>query len=228
MLNLPLISIRRPVFALMLNVALVVLGLVSLTRLNVDLNPDVEFPFVTVTTILEGASPETIETEVTDVLEEQINTIEGIRELSSVSSEGSPRSSSSSKTGYDIDVKAQHVRGKMAPVRAELPLDIKDPVVTQIDPDATPILSIMLGGPVSVRELSELAENMVKGSAGTPARRRQHRDHRLAPPRGADLARSGPARRLRALDRTMSAPPCCWRTPRPPAAASRGASGSGR
>ena len=162
MLNLPLISIRRPVFALMLNVALVVLGLVSLTRLNVDLNPDVEFPFVTVTTILEGASPETVETAVTDVLEEQINTIEGIRELSSVSSEGISQIFVEFETGYDIDVKAQHVRGKMAPVRAELPLDVKDPVVTQIDPDATPILSIMLGGPVSVRELSELAENMVK------------------------------------------------------------------
>lgn len=162
MLNLPLISIRRPVFALMLNVALVVLGLVSLSRLNVDLNPDVEFPFVTVTTILEGASPETVETEVTDVLEEQINTIEGIRELSSVSSEGISQIFIEFETGYDIDVKAQHVREKMAPVRAELPLDIEDPVVTQIDPDATPILSIMLGGPVSVRELSELAENMVK------------------------------------------------------------------
>ena len=162
MLNLPLISIRRPVFALMLNVALVVLGLVSLTRLNVDLNPDVEFPFVTVTTILEGASPETVETEVTDVLEEQINTIEGIRELSSVSSEGISQIFVEFETGYDVNVKAQHVREKMAPVRAELPLDIEDPVVTQIDPDATPILSVMLGGPISVRELSELAENMVK------------------------------------------------------------------
>ena len=162
MLNLPLISIRRPVFALMLNVALVVLGLVSLSRLNTDLNPDVEFPFVTVTTLLEGASPETIETEVTDVLEEQINTIEGIRELTSISSEGVSQIFVEFESGYDVDVKAQHVRERIAPARAELPLDVEAPVVTQLDPDATPILSVMLGGPVSVRELSELAENTVK------------------------------------------------------------------
>lgn len=162
MLNLPLVSIRRPVFALMLNVGLVVLGLVSLSRLNVDLNPDVDFPFVTVTTMLEGASPETVETEVTDVLEEQINTIEGIRELNSVSAEGISQIFVEFETGYDVDVKAQHVREKIAPARAELPLDIEDPVVIQLDPDATPILSVMLGGPVSVRELSELAENTVK------------------------------------------------------------------
>ena len=162
MLNLPLISIRRPVFALMLNVGLVVLGLVSLTRLNVDLNPDVEFPFVTVTTVLEGASPETVETEVTDILEEQINTIEGIRELTSISAEGVSQVFVEFETGYDVDVKAQHVREKIAPARADLPPDIEAPVVAQIDPDATPILSVMLGGPVSVRELSELAENAVK------------------------------------------------------------------
>ena len=123
MLNLPLTSIRRPVFALMLNVGLVVLGLVSLNRLNVDLNPDVEFPFVTVTTVLEGASPETVETEVTDVLEEQINTIEGIRDLSSVSSEGISQIFVEFETDYDVDVKAQHVREKIAPVRADLPVD---------------------------------------------------------------------------------------------------------
>ncbi len=162
MLNLPLISIRRPVFALMLNVALVALGLVSLNRLNVDLNPDVEVPFLTVTTVLEGASPETVETEVTDILEEQINTIEGIRDLSSVSSEGVSQVFVEFETSYDVDIKAQQVREKVAPVRADLPLDAEDPVVTQLDPDATPILSVMLGGPVSVRELSEIAENMVK------------------------------------------------------------------
>ena len=162
MLNLPLLSIRRPVFALMLNLALVVLGLVSLNRLNVDLNPDVEVPFVTVTTVLEGASPETVETEVTDILEEQINTIEGIRDLSSVSSEGVSQVFVEFETDYDVDVKAQQVREKVAPVRAELPLDAEDPVVIQLDPDATPILSVMLGGPLSVRELSEIAENMVK------------------------------------------------------------------
>ena len=161
-MNLPLISIRQPVFALMLILGLVVLGLVSLQRLDVDLNPDVAFPFVTVTTLLPGAAPETIETEVTDLLEEQINTIEGIRNLSSTSSEGISQVFVEFELGYDIDVKAQQVREKIAPIRGELPLDIEEPVVTQLDPDANPILSVMVGGPLSIRELSEFAENTLK------------------------------------------------------------------
>ena len=146
----------------MLILGLVILGLVSLGRLNTDLNPDVDMPFVTVTTVLRGASPETIETEVTDVLEEQINTIEGIRTLSSTSSEGISQIFVEFEMGYDIDIKSQHVREKIAPARADLPLDIEDPVVSQLDPDASPIISVLIGGPISVRELSELAENTVK------------------------------------------------------------------
>jgi HAE1 family hydrophobic/amphiphilic exporter-1 len=79
-------SIRRPVFAVMLIGALVVLGLVSIPRLGIDLWPRVEFPMVVVTTILEGAAPETVEREVTQVLEESINTIEGLSSLRSFSS----------------------------------------------------------------------------------------------------------------------------------------------
>ena len=133
-----------------------------MTRLNVDLNPNVDFPFVTVTTVLRGAAPETIETEVTDLLEEQINTIEGIKTLSSTSSEGISQIFVEFELGYDVDIKAQQVREKIAPIRGELPLDIEEPVVTQLDPDAAPILSIMIGGPVSIRELSEIADNFVK------------------------------------------------------------------
>jgi HAE1 family hydrophobic/amphiphilic exporter-1 len=83
------VSIRRPVFAAMLILGMVVLGLVSLGRLEIQLDPDIEFPIATVSTELRGASPETVEREVTDVLEEQFNSIEGIRTLSSTSS---PRS----------------------------------------------------------------------------------------------------------------------------------------
>ncbi|MEM6703941.1 MAG: efflux RND transporter permease subunit [Acidobacteriota bacterium] len=161
-MNLPLLSIRRPVFALMLILGLVVLGLVSLTRLNPDLNPDVDMPFITVSTVLPGASPETIETEITDILEEQINTIEGIRELSSTSSEGISQIFVEFELGYDVDVKAQQVREKIAPARAQLPLDIEDPVVAQLDPDASPIISVLVGGQVSVREISEIAQNQIK------------------------------------------------------------------
>ena len=155
------VSVQRPVFALMLILGLVVLGLVSLSKLEVELNPDVEFPYVAVTTVLRGAAPETVEQEVTDVLEEEINTTEGIRTLRSVSSEGLSQILVEFELDYDVDVKAQQIREKASLARPRLPLDIEDPVVAQMDPDAAPILSVMLAGPVSIRELSEFAENEV-------------------------------------------------------------------
>ena len=85
------LSIRRPVFAAMLNLGLVVLGLVSLSRLELKLEPKIDFPYTTVTTELRGASPETVEREVTEVLEEQLNSIEGIKHLDSTSEQGLSR-----------------------------------------------------------------------------------------------------------------------------------------
>ena len=85
------ISIRRPVFAAMLTLGLVVLGIISVGRLELKLDPDIDFPFAVVVTELRGASPETVEREVTDILEERLNAIEGVRNLSSTSSQGLSR-----------------------------------------------------------------------------------------------------------------------------------------
>ena len=154
--------IRRPVFAVMLVGGLVALGLVSMPRLGIDLFPRVEFPVVTVTTVLEGAAPETVEREVSQVLEESINTIEGIRTLSSTSSDSLSIVVVEFELEYDIREKAQEVRDKVAAVRGELPRDIDPPVVDRVDPDASPILAVMLSGPVSIRALSEYADKRVK------------------------------------------------------------------
>ncbi len=154
-------SVRRPVFALMLVLGLVTLGLVSLSRLEIALDPKVEFPLVTVATPLRGASPETVEADVTDVLEEEINTTEGIKSLRSLSSEGLSQVFVEFELGSDVHRKAQLVREKVAQARMRLPQDVEDPVVTQLDPTAMPILSIMLAGPYSIRELSEFAENQL-------------------------------------------------------------------
>ena len=135
-MNLADVSIRRPVFAVMLILGLVVLGLVSLGRLEMQLDPDIEFPTAWVSTVLRGASPETVEREVTDVLEEQINAIEGVRTLSSISSEGLSRIGVEFRLDYDIDIKAQEVRDKVALARPLLPLDIEDPVVGKFDLNA--------------------------------------------------------------------------------------------
>jgi hypothetical protein len=164
--NLSDVSIRRPVFAAMLIVGLVVLGLVSLGRLEMQLDPDIEFPFATVTTELRGASPETVEREVTDVLEEQINGIEGIRTLSSVSSEGLSRIGIEFGLDYDIDLKVQEVRDKVAGARPLLPLDVENPVVGKFDLNAISMMNIVLGGSLSLRDLSDLADASARSASG--------------------------------------------------------------
>lgn len=156
------LSIRRPVTAVMITGSLVVLGFVSLGQLGVDLFPRVEFPFVTVTTVLEGATPETVETEVTDVIEDYVNTISGIKKLTSVSSEGLSQVFIQFELEEDVDTKAQDVRDKVALARPGLPLEAEPPVVTKVDPDAAPILSVMVAGDRSIRELTRFTDDVVK------------------------------------------------------------------
>jgi hydrophobic/amphiphilic exporter-1 (mainly G- bacteria), HAE1 family len=156
------LSIRRPVLAVMLIAALLVLGWISLGRLEMQMDPDIEFPFLSVVTELPGGSPETVEREVTDVLEEQINTLEGLRTLRSVSSQGLSRIGIEFGLQYDVDVKAQEVRDKVALARPLLPLDAENPVVQKFDMNAISLLTIVLGGSLSLREISDLAVHDVK------------------------------------------------------------------
>ncbi len=155
-------SIRRPVFAVMVIGALVVLGIVSLPRLGVDLFPKVEFPMVSVTTVLEGASPETIEREISQPLEEAINTIDGIKALRSSSSESVSQIFVQFELEHDVHQKAQDVRDKVSGVRDKLPAEAKTPVVARFDPDAQPILTLLLAGPQSIKALTELADKRIK------------------------------------------------------------------
>jgi HAE1 family hydrophobic/amphiphilic exporter-1 len=155
-------SIRRPVFAVMLVAGVVVLGLVSIPRLGVDLWPRIEFPIVTVQTLLPGAAPETMEHEVTEVLEESINTVEGIRTLRSVSSDSLSLLFVEFELEYDVQEKAQQVRERVAAVAAELPADAEPPVVDRVDPDAQPVLAVLLSGPHSIRSLSEYADKRLR------------------------------------------------------------------
>ncbi len=156
------VSVNRPVLAVMIIGALVALGMISLGRLGVDLFPRVEFPVVTVTSILEGATPETMETEVTEVIEAAVNTISGIDELSSQSSEGISQVFVQFELGEDTAVKAQDVRDKVALARSDLPDGTEPPVVDKLDPDAAPILSVMVAGPVPLRDITSFADDVVK------------------------------------------------------------------
>lgn len=156
------VSIRRPVFAVMVIAALVVLGWISLGRLGVDLFPKVEFPVVAVSTTLEGASPEAIESDVSDPIEEGTNTISGIDTLNSTSSEGTSQAVIQFKLDENVDAKAQDVRDKVAVARAKLPQDAEQSVVEKIDPDSQPIMSVMIAGDLPIRELTHFADKTVK------------------------------------------------------------------
>ncbi|MBV1906380.1 MAG: efflux RND transporter permease subunit [Pseudomonadales bacterium] len=156
------IAIRRPVMTVMVISSLILLGAISIGRLGVDLFPKVEFPYIIVQTKLDGASPEVIETEVTDLLEEEINATEGIKSLTSVSSDGFSSVRIEFKLDANPDVKAQEVRHKVDRVLSELPAETEAPVVQKMDPDADPIVTIMISGDMAIRELTEFADKQIK------------------------------------------------------------------
>jgi HAE1 family hydrophobic/amphiphilic exporter-1 len=156
------LSIRRPVFAVMLIGGLVVLGLVSLPRLDRRLFPEAELPAVTVTTRLPGAAPETVESEVSQPLEEAINTIDGIETLRSTSSEGLSQVLVWFGIGQDPFEKAQDVRDKVARAVADLPADAHPPVVERFDPDSAPILSVLFAADQPIRSLTEIVDKKVQ------------------------------------------------------------------
>ncbi|OPY67900.1 MAG: Multidrug resistance protein MdtC [Syntrophorhabdus sp. PtaU1.Bin002] len=155
-------SIKRPVFATMLVLVLVVLGVVSYPNIGVDLFPKVDLPIVNITTRLKGASSEIMDIDVTDKIEESVNTINGVKTISSVSTEGSSVVTVEFVLERDIDLAIQDVREKISTIRTKLPTDIDEPVVEKVDPDATPVLWFALHGEKSVRDLSTYADEILK------------------------------------------------------------------
>jgi HAE1 family hydrophobic/amphiphilic exporter-1 len=147
--------IRRPVLTLMLMLALVVFGVLGYNRLGVDQFPNMEFPIVIVTALLPGAAPEVMEEDVTDVLEEHINTVPGLRSLRSQTSHGLAMVIAEFELGRDIDTAAQDVRDKIARARAILPIELEPPVIDKMNPADQPILWVPLNtdrGPVESTE----------------------------------------------------------------------------
>ncbi|HEX4953809.1 MAG TPA: efflux RND transporter permease subunit [Thermoanaerobaculia bacterium] len=167
--KLAALCVRRPVFASVLILSLVVVGTFSAFQLGVDRFPKVELPFVTITTVLVGAAPEEIETEVTDKLEEAVNTISGIDELFSSSSEGVSVVGLTFELDKDLDVAAQEVRDRVNSVLGDLPRETEPPLIEKVDPDAVPVVAVALSGPVAVRELTELADKTLRRQLETVA-----------------------------------------------------------
>ena len=156
------ISIRRPVFASMIILALVVTGATAYFKLNVDRTPSVDIPTVFVSTSLPGASPMEMESLVAQRVEENVNTVEGIDELRSISGVGRSFVIIRFNLNRDPNQAAEDVRNRVSSFIDELPREIDPPKVTKFDTDAAPILGLALAGNRSVRELTELAEKIVK------------------------------------------------------------------
>jgi HAE1 family hydrophobic/amphiphilic exporter-1 len=156
------VSIRRPVFATMMMVTLVVLGIIGYQRLAVDEYPDITYPVVVAQTSYPGASPGVMEREVTRPIEEALNTVQGIQEITSTSSEGSSLVRVQLRLGVDVMAAQQEVQSKVARIRRQLPEDIQDPVIIRFDPNERPIMSIAVqSADRPMRELTDLADEVI-------------------------------------------------------------------
>lgn len=156
------ICVRRPVFATVIVLILSVVGLFSYFGLGLDRFPKVDFPNVTVVTILPGSAPEEIETEITDKIEAAVNTISGIDELRSTSVEGVSQVIVTFVIDKDINLAAQEVRDHVSAILRDLPPGVDPPVITKIDPDATPVLTLALSSGASARDTTEFADKVIR------------------------------------------------------------------
>src|SRR5687768_3049638 len=156
------VCVKRPVFATMLILSIVVIGGFSFFRLGVDLFPKIDFPTITVTVINPGASPQEMETEVTEKVEEAVNTISGIDELRSTSIEGISQVFVQFILEKDVNVAAQEVENRVQTVIPNLPETAEQPTVQKLDTDAAPVLRISVSAPVNLREVTEIAKNKIK------------------------------------------------------------------
>ncbi len=157
------LSIKRPIFATMMMLALVILGIFSYRHLAVDMYPDVEIPVLSIVTKFPGASPETVEREVTKRIEEVVNRISGAKHVISISRE----SLSQVVVEFNLEVKineaSQEARAKINTIRGDMPQEIEEPIIQKLDIGSMPIVSLAVrSDKLSQRDLTTLVEKKVK------------------------------------------------------------------
>ncbi|MCG9511936.1 efflux RND transporter permease subunit [Acinetobacter pittii] len=156
------ISVKYPVFTIMMMLSLMVLGLASWKRMTVEEFPNIDFPFVVVTTQYAGASPEAVESDITKKLEDQINTISGIKQITSRSSEGLSMVIAEFNLDTSSAIAAQDVRDKIAPVTAQFRDEIDIPIVQRYDPSSSPIMSVVFeSNSMSLAQLSSYVDKKI-------------------------------------------------------------------
>ncbi len=162
------ISIKNSVFAWMLMAALILFGAISMRSMGISQMPDVDFPVVTVQVTYEGAAPEIMETDVVDIIEDGVMSVQGIRTVSSTSSQASATITIEFELSRDIDAALQEVQTKIAQVQKRLPKEIDPPVVTKTNPEDQPILWVSLSAKnVPLRELMQYARDHIKDELQT-------------------------------------------------------------
>jgi hydrophobic/amphiphilic exporter-1 (mainly G- bacteria), HAE1 family len=161
------VFVRRPVFTTMVIATLVVLGLASFIQLGVDIFPKVDLPTITITTTLQGASPEEIESQITKPIEEVVNTISGLDELRSSTIEGQSQIFATFVLERNVQEAANDVREKVGTVLSRLPAGTDSPIIEKVDPDSSPIMAVVVSGRRSPREITEIADKRVKRTLET-------------------------------------------------------------
>ncbi len=161
-MNLPSLSVRRPIFATMVTLIVVILGSVSLSRLQIDMLPNIELPTLSIRTDYEGASPEVMERLVTQIIEEIVATVPGVEEITSTSSEGRSRVRVSFVWGTEIDTAAIDVQGKLEDEINELPDDIVRPRIRKFDIASFPVVLLGISSNLDPVELTELIEVQIR------------------------------------------------------------------
>ena len=156
------LSLKRPVFATVVILALVALGIISYIGLNINDYPEVEFPYVAVTIVQPGASPEQVESKIGQKLEEAVGQISGVKHIYTTARESVCTVVAEFSLETKPEVAAQDVRDKIGAIRGDLPLDAEEPIVARFDPSAAPIVSLAVTGDLSQREMTIVVNDLIK------------------------------------------------------------------
>lgn len=161
------LSIKRPVFAWMMMSTLIVLGIISFQRLGVSQLPDVDFPSISVNVTWEGAAPEVMETDVVDIIESALTSVQGIKEISSSVRQGSANISLDLELDRKIEDAVQEVQTKLSQAQRRLPDEMDPPIISKSNPEDQPIMWISVTGEVPLRDLMEYVQNKLQDRFST-------------------------------------------------------------
>ena len=161
-MSLPEVSVRRFVFAVMINLVIVLFGLISVNRISIDRSPDIDFSLISVTTVLPGANPDVVDSSVTNIIEGAVNSISGIDDVRSRSAPGVSNVFIQFLLEKDLDIAFNEVQSKVGQINSQLPDDTETPIISKIETGEIPIIWLALRGNRTLQDLSVYAKNVVK------------------------------------------------------------------